>query len=425
MSVQGKNSLSYKKKNTDNQNQPHTGFKNLVFGHQFASAGETIIPFDGLVQPSDWAQAGLINPIAPTLLAAQLQVFKKNITVTSSARGIIQKSEYTVHSNRIEFLNIESLVNEVFEVEVADLMITGNLIVDQQTIRVPGEMNNGETDFNMGYEFDIFNEEIIVFRDGIQMFRADNNDSSGATGNYYYLDNGNGRGSVLRFFEAAVGVEPILVVTTGGVIDPANVSTFQQIEHLAGQIDAMVPTLAALAGVPETDFQAAPNQVDLKAFGDLLINTDKVVNSILNIEIPIKTPWTSFTPVVIGDGGASWSQLVGEWRRDGENLEMRVTATSNGAGSGGAVLKFLYPNSLQASSGSGSVGFGREYNLGSVSNTWAVFDVTRNTDGVIFQENGTPGAYVGSDITASSQIYFHASVKIDGWAASQPISDLI
>lgn len=277
--VQGKNSKSYKKKNTSDQQQPHTGFKNLVFGHQFASAGETIIPFNSLVQPSNWPQAGLVNPNAQTLLAAQLQVFKDNITVTSSARGIIQKSEYIVRANAIEFLNIESLVNEVFEVEVADLMITGNLIVDMQTIRIEGELSDTETDFNMGYEFDVLKEEVIVFRDGIQMFRSDNNDSSGTTGNYYYLDSGNGRASVIRFFEPAVGNEAILIATTGGVVDPANVSTFQQIESLQGQLDAVIPTVAALAGVPETNFRVGPNNVDLKQFGDLLIDVSNKVDT--------------------------------------------------------------------------------------------------------------------------------------------------
>jgi hypothetical protein len=272
MSVQGKNSKSYKKQSTSNQNYPHTGFKNLVFGHQFASAGETVIPFDALVTPTDWPQAGLVNPTSQTLLAAQLQVFKDNITVTSSARGIIQKSEYVVRANQIEFLNIESLANEAFEVEVADLMITGNLIVDLQTIRIQGEMQDGETDFNLGYDFDVIKEEVIVFRDGIQMFRADNNDSSGTTGNYYYVDDdGDGRSQIIRFFEPAVGVEPVLVATTGGVVDPANVSTFQQIESLQGQLDAVIPTVAALAGVPETNFRAGPNNVDLKTFGDLLL----------------------------------------------------------------------------------------------------------------------------------------------------------
>ena len=275
MSVQGKNTKSYKKKNVQPQNQPHTGFKNLVFGHQFASAGETVIPFNALVIPSDWPQAGLSNPSAQSLLASQLQIFKKNVTVTSSVRGLIQKSEYIVNNNNIQFLNIESLANEVFEVEVSDIMVSGNIIVDMKTIRIQGELQDTETDFNMGYEFDAVNEEIIVFRDGIQMFRSDDNDSSGATGNYYYLDGGSGRASVIRFFEPSVGVEPVLVATTGGVVDSANISVFQQIEHLAGQLDAVIPTVAALAGVPESNFRSGPNSVDLKQFGDLLLQAIK------------------------------------------------------------------------------------------------------------------------------------------------------
>jgi hypothetical protein len=105
------------------------------------------------------------------------------------------------------------------------------------------------------------------------MFRSDNNDSSGATGNYYYVDtDGDGKSSLIRFFDPSVGVEPVLVATTGGVVDSPNASTFQQIEHLAGQLDAVVPTVAALAGVPESNFRAGPNNVDLKTFGDILIN---------------------------------------------------------------------------------------------------------------------------------------------------------
>jgi hypothetical protein len=287
MSVQGKGNLSYKKQNVQKQNAPHTGVKNITFAHLFSNAGETTIPFDALVTPPEWSTSGLVNPTSQSLLSAQLQVFKNNVTVTSSARGLIQKSEYIVHGNRIEFKNITSLVNEYFEVEVADILITGNLIVDMQTIRVEGELQDTETDFNMGYEFDVLNEEIIVFRDGIQMFRSDNNDSSGTTGNYYYVDtDGDGRSSLLRFFEPSVGVEPVLIASTGGVVDNANVSTFQQIEHLAGQLDAIVPTVAALAGVPESNFRANPNNVDLKTFGDKVIQLQKILD--LEVELPKK-----------------------------------------------------------------------------------------------------------------------------------------
>ena len=289
MTVQSKGSKSYKKQNVEKQNAPHTGFKTLVFGHQFANADETTIPFDSLIQPSDWPEAGLVNPSGASLIASQLQVFKKNITVTSSVRGLIQKSEYIVRANAIEFINIGSFVNEVFEVEVADIMVTGNLIVDMQTIRVQGQLNDSETDFNIGYEFDVYNEEIIVFRDGIQMFRSDDNDDSGSTGNYHYIDDGSGRSSVIRFFEPAAGVEAILVATTGGVVDSANVSTFQQIENLQGQLDAIIPTVAVLAGVPESNFRSGPNNVDLKMFGDLLMQAVRDAGHIGDVKTSMLT----------------------------------------------------------------------------------------------------------------------------------------
>ena len=214
MSIQGKNNLSYKKQNVQKQNAPSTGVKNITFAHIFNNVDEISIPFEALVTPPEWSTSGLVNPTSQSLLAAQLQVFKNNVTVTSSARGLIQKSEYIVFNNRIEFKNIASLANEVFEVEVADILKTGNLIVDMQTIRVEGELQDTETDFNISYSFDVFNEEIVVFRDGIQMFRSDNNDSSGATGNYYYVDtDGDGKSSLIRFFEPSVGVESVLVLS--------------------------------------------------------------------------------------------------------------------------------------------------------------------------------------------------------------------
>ena len=280
--VQGKNSKSYKKKNTSDQNQPHTGVKNITFAHLFSNAGETFIPFDSLVTPPEWSTSGLVNPTSQSLLSAQLQVFKNNVTVTSSARGLIQKSEYIVHANRIEFKNITSLVNEVFEVEVADILVTGNLIVDTRGIRVEGVLAAGTADFNVGYQVDVFDEEVIVFRDGQQMFR-DINNAGDDSGNYYYLDtDGDGKSSVIRFnIPAGVADDAILVVSTGHIVDSPNVSTFQQIEYLAGQLDAIVPTVAALAGVPESNFRAGPNSVDLTQFGNLLLNLQKSFNDLL------------------------------------------------------------------------------------------------------------------------------------------------
>jgi len=275
MSIQGKNSKSYKKKNVQKQNNPHTGFKNIAFAHQFAAAGETFIPFNSLLTPPAWSESGLVNPTANALLGANLQAFRPNVTVSSSARGLIQKEEYIVHNNRIEFKNIVSLINEVFEVECADIMITGNLIVDTTRIRVEDTLDPGEDEFPIGYEVNTMDEDIIVFRDGQQMFRDDNN-AGDNSGNYYYIDPTNsGKSSLIKFnIPAGLVADAILVVSIGHIVDAPNVSTFAQIDYLAGQLDAIVPTVAANAGVPESNFRANPNRIDLRQFGERLIRIE-------------------------------------------------------------------------------------------------------------------------------------------------------
>jgi hypothetical protein len=330
MSVQGKNTLSFKKQNVIEQTSYHQGFKTLVFAHEFLNAGETSIPFASLNQPVSWVQAGLLNPNAATLLSANLRVLKKYITVTSSARGLIQKSEYRVTGNSIVFFNIESLPNEIFEVEVSDQMVTGKTLVDMRTIRVEGELQPAETDILIGHAVDIDKEEVLVFREGIQMHRSDNNDDSGATGNYYYVNPIQNRSSVIRFFEPAVDIEAFMVVSTGGIVDQANVSTFQQIEKLAGQLDIIIPTVAALAGVPESNFQFAPNNVDLKQFGALLYG-------ILNIGIPIRTVPDLYIPIFSAGMGAVSVVRVQYWR-DGKFLKANGFFTVGSTGAGFATM---------------------------------------------------------------------------------------
>lgn len=316
----GKNTLSYKRKVVKESNDLVVGSKSVAFAHQ-ASAGETSIPFNALVQPTRWVESGFNNPNGSTLLSLQLQVFADNIEVSSSAKGYIQKEEYVVKNNGIYFKDFVAEENEVFEVVVGDLLVTGNRLVDMRLIRVEGELADTETDFVIGNQVDVNKEEIIVFRDGIQMFRSDNNDDSGATGNYYYLDNdGDGKASSIRFFEAAVGTEAILVASTGGRVDNPNVSTFQEIEKLAGQIDAVIPTVAALAGVPESNFRAGPNYVDLKNFGDRLIAAESDIDALeTNKQNKILT---AYIKDVKPSGTAGGTFTSGAWQtRDLNTLE--------------------------------------------------------------------------------------------------------
>lgn len=327
MSVQGKNTLSYKKKNVQESNVPSVGIKAIAFAHEFTSAGEDFLPFNSLNLPTDWASSGLTNPSGASLLAAQLQLFKRNITVVSSDRNTIQKSEYIVKNNGISFKNITSLENEVFEVTVGDVLVIGTSLLDMRKIRVEGELADTTTDFAFGYQVDVFDEEIVVVRDGQIQHRSDDNDSSGTTGNYYYLDGDNdGKASSIRFFNAAIGDESILVFSTGGIVDSPNISTFQQIETLAGQLDNIIPTVAALAGVDESEFRAAPNYADLKNFGQRMIELEnKEVDSIV-------TESFTGTTTVIGTNISSITTLKNN---------MNILASSPTINSGKVVVDIL------------------------------------------------------------------------------------
>jgi hypothetical protein len=335
MSIQGRSSLSYKKQNVTEQKIPHTGVKNIVFAHEFVSVGEDAILFNSLNTPTPWTESGLQNPSGASLLSANLQAFKSNVEVTSSARGYIQKSEYIVKNNGIYFKNITSLANEVFEVKVSDILVTGQLVVDTRRIRVEGELLDGTTNFVIGNEVDVYDEDIVVFRDGAQMFRSDDNDPSGTTGNYYYVDTtGNGKSSEISFFEPASGDEPILISSMGNIVDSPNTSTFQQIEYLAGQLDAVVPTVAALAGVPETNFRTGPNNVDLRQFGSKVIEHEIDIDA---LEAKVDTGLETVTEYVETTTKVKWQRksFVGPSSTDGikiqfNNLEIGKTYRISG-----------------------------------------------------------------------------------------------
>jgi len=281
MSVQGKTQKTYSKEAVRSQIGQSAGFKNISFAHVFAVAGEDFIPFGSLVTPPEWLESGLVNPNGTFLLESNLAAFAQNFNVTSSERGAIQKSSYIVQPSGIVFKNFVSIAGEIFEVSVSDVIITQYTIVDSKSLRLEVDLEPAETDVLLGFAVDVFREEVIVFRGGLQMFRADENDSSGTTGNYYYLNENDGLSNVIRFFEPAIEVEPILVVGAGPIADSPHASTFQEIQKLAGQIDVMIPTLATLAGVPESDFQVSPNNVDLKVFASLVVELKKSFNLLL------------------------------------------------------------------------------------------------------------------------------------------------
>jgi hypothetical protein len=133
------------------------------------------------------------------------------------------------------------------------------------------------------------------------------------------------------------------------------------------------------------------------------------------------TDWQDYTPIITGGGSAGWSAIEGKYRRVGDSVEINVIALAQANGSGSDVLTFSLPSGLTGDviKIRGSIGVGREYDMGNGSSVWNVFDVTFNggSGGLIFQQDGTGGAYVGSMVRSTSQVYFRATIPVVGWSS--------
>lgn len=304
MSLIAKGTLSLRKQDVLQQKKAGTAYRRLVFAHK-ATAGETGITVGSLVQPSEMAALGFTNPSNADILAANILFYKKNLTVISSARGVLmQDLSYTVPTSaRIEFQGFTALEGEIFTCLLETGVRDGLTLVDASPIVATGELAIGATDFNVGTPFEVnkYNSQqigaVLVFRNGQIQFRNPSNGTSG--GNYQEVDDGSGLSTIIRFNNAPISQTDNIIVWGHHLAERPDGSMMASIESLAGQIDAMIPTLAALAGVPETTFQGAPNNQDLKAFGDRVEALESLPNLTSNIST-IKTPtvnpaWHSMT----------------------------------------------------------------------------------------------------------------------------------
>ncbi len=324
MSVLGKNTLSIRKKDVKEQKSIGVGFKKIVFAHK-ATLGETGINLTALVAPSEMSSVGFVNPNSSELTDANLLFYRKNLTIISSVKGpLVDFLSYTVpSSSRIAFNGFTAEDGEIFVGVIDPSAKTELRAVDASALVATGTLAVGVTDFNAGTPFEINKYpltqlgSVIVFRNGVQQFRNTGNTAT-PDGNYYEVSAGGGLGTVIRFNNAPVGIDDnILVVSNGLLVERPDGSMMAAIENIAGQLDQVIPTVAALAGVPETDFQSAPNNVDLKAFGDSVL-------AMLDAQVPIITDWANYTPVTNITGNLT---TTGRWRRVGGDMELQLMIT--------------------------------------------------------------------------------------------------
>lgn len=317
MSITGKNTLSLKRKDVKEQKSIAVGFKKIQFAHK-ATLGATGINLNSLVLPSE--MSGFTNPSPAELLESQLFFYRKNLTLISSTKGVlIDYMSYDVSSsNQINFVGFTADDGEVFTGVIDHNARTGINLVDAAPLVSTGELAIAVTDFNVGQLFEINKYSssqvgaVIVYRNGAQQFRNTNNSSSTLDGNYYEVNNGSGTGQVIRFNTAPSGSsDSILVVSNGLMAYNPDGSALQRIETLSGKIDSMVPTVAALAGVPESNFGGVSN-ADLKSFGDTVLANKNFIAAMPTLAYGQYTPTISNTvniDSVVVTGTFNWMQV--------------------------------------------------------------------------------------------------------------------
>ncbi len=285
MSVIGKGSSSFRKKDVMEQKGIALGFKKIRFAHK-ATVGDTGINMNALVQPSEMAAYGFTNPTATAIAGANLFTYRSNLKLVSSLRGLlVDQLSYVVNSStQISFIDFTAEDGEIFTGWIDDSPTTSLSVVDGNQIVASGILLAGQTDFNIGTPIEINKNPasqmgaIMVFADRGLQYRKVGNNISG-DGDYIEVPVPGGLGSLIRF-NASGSDRFITVVSNGVVAERPDGSMMAAIERVQGQVDAMVPVLADAAGVPETTFQAAPNNVDLKQFGDRIIEQEASIEAL-------------------------------------------------------------------------------------------------------------------------------------------------
>lgn len=293
-SIHGKNSLSFRKTRTSSSDSSSPIIaQDIKFAHE-AQAGETFIDIDNLVTPTS-INTGIINPTGAQLSALNLKNNSNSIIIISSHKNALQQGSWSIsNSGRRINLGFATQPNEVFTVQIRMSNATTN-VVDADAFAITGTLLAGQTDIALGQAFKLNANpteqigEIILTIDGVEQLRNVNNATANplADGNYEEVDSGNNQTNLLRLNEA-YPVDVAYSVKSNGLIVNAtpNNSFTQKLESIGGQLDAIIPTVADLAGVPETNFQGAPNSVDLKAFADKVYENKADINELQTVTVP-------------------------------------------------------------------------------------------------------------------------------------------
>jgi hypothetical protein len=287
MSAIGKGSLSLRKKDVVQQKSIGVGFTKVVFAHK-ATGGESSINLNSLSTPSELSSQGFVQPSPGTLSDLNIYFYRRNLTLISSLRGVLMDFlSYNVASNSLlKLLGFTLEPGEIIIGIVDPAPKNDLLVVDGEAIAATGELAIGVTDFAVGTPFETNKYPtqqigaVKVYRNGLLQARCEGNSLSN-DGNYIEVPVSGGLGSLIRFKTAPVNqADNVIVTSNGAYFERPSSSMMANIEALGGQMDQVISVLSDVSGQPETYFQTAPNQVDLRQFGDTVINHESRIDTI-------------------------------------------------------------------------------------------------------------------------------------------------
>ena len=280
MAINGKNSIHYTRKDTDTSKSIAVGFKKMKFWHE-PTQGDTVIDLNSLTFPSSGVPTNATQPSATELTGAKLLINKDNFTLISSLSGVLDFDSYEITGNMEITLSEGTEEGELFTGIIDHVPRTGLQVLDTvpgvQTFTLTAGSDEVVTSTN--FELNAHPTKqigaVMVFLDGQLMLRNVSNVAAApaADGNYQELGTGSS-GSSIKFNETS-GVDREVQIVPTATFNVAPTDTMMAlIEKVAGENNKIIPTVAALAGVPESTFTSAPSAVDGANFGQRVIDLE-------------------------------------------------------------------------------------------------------------------------------------------------------
>jgi len=329
MGVISKNTNFRRKKDVKTQKNIGASVQDLTFGHEFAG-GETLIDLLNLNNPTSRSSIGLVNPLPTKIIQARISIAPQNVSLKSTIRTMIQGEDYKILSNtRIELLGSAAQPGEVIEGTIRNATITGLRVVETKAQPQTGSLAVGDVEFPLSQQIAFFQNPLFqlggyrVHRNGLLQARCEGNLLSNS-GNFVEVQAGNSNfTTLLQFKNAPVGQADGIIVDFDNLTDNPNASTFGALEKLQGDLITVAKKVQDISNCPLTDLiGATPTQVQIAQFGQVLFG-------LLDLQVPIVTPWVSFTP-----SGLTWitNTIVTALKRQvGENQEVQIQVELSGA----------------------------------------------------------------------------------------------